>query len=183
MHSYVGCIYVNNCYTFVLAWFLDYVMSFFVSSYSLCLNSVLSKYCFLFSFQFACNIFFHSLTFSVMWSGLSPFYPLLYPFTHSMFFIGAFTFKKTINTYVHIDILPMAEASKVPRPDVGLFLKNPGCLRVDVTLLVTSTYPIQNGIWVGWLYGTRWPGVCTHMLMSEVRIWAPLVGWTKSQGN
>ena len=66
--SYVGCIYIYNCYIFFLYWSLDhYVVSFFVSC-----NNLYFKFFFppgiriatpaFFWFPFALNIFFHPLT-------------------------------------------------------------------------------------------------------------------------
>ena len=66
--SYVGCIDIYNCYVFFLDWSLDhYVMSFLTSCILLFLRSILSDIRIatpaFFHFPFACNVFFHPLTF------------------------------------------------------------------------------------------------------------------------
>ena len=70
---WVGCIYIYNCYVFLLDWsFNHYVVSVFVSCDLLYLKSVLSDTSIATSaflwFPCACNIFFHPLTLSLYMS-------------------------------------------------------------------------------------------------------------------
>ena len=115
-----GCIYIYNCYIFFQDRFLDHhainvfllVQSLFYSWFGL-----IWVWQPQISFPFAWNIFFHPLTFSLhvsldlRWISYKTAYMwflFLYPFSHLIFFIGAFSpfpFKVIIDRYVPSAIL------------------------------------------------------------------------------